>query len=79
MNNYQVIINGYHEPKKKLTTEETYILIDRYQATKDPKIKERLVNDNTKLVISMTKRFYGRNDSSDDLFQVGMIGLIKAI
>ena len=79
MNNYQVIINGYHEPKKKLTTGETYILIDRYQATKDPKIKERLVNDNTKLVISMTKRFYGRNDGSDDLFQVGMIGLIKAI
>ena len=27
----------------------------------------------------MTKRFYGRSDSSMDLFQVGMIGLIKAI
>lgn len=79
MNNYQVIINGYHEPKKKLTTKETYKLIDRYQATKDPAIKEILVNDNTKLVISMTKRFYGRCDSSEDLFQVGMIGLIKAI
>lgn len=79
MNNYQVTINGYHEPKKRLTTKETYALIDQYQATKDPLIKEKLVNDNTKLVISMTKRFYGRCDNSEDLFQVGMIGLIKAI
>ena len=80
MNNYQVIINGYHEPKKKLTTEETYRLIDRYQATKDPKIKEILVNDIYQTgYFVCTKRFYGRNDSSDDLFQVGMIGLIKAI
>ena len=79
MNNYQVIINGYHEPKKRLTTKETYVLIDQYQATKDPEIKEKLVNDNAKLVISMTKRFYGRSDSSEDLFQVGMIGLLKAI
>lgn len=79
MNNYQVIINGYHEPKKRLTTKETYVLIDQYQTTKDPEIKEKLVNDNAKLVISMTKRFYGRSDSSEDLFQVGMIGLLKAI
>lgn len=34
MNNYQVIINGYHEPKKRLTTKETYVLIDQYQTTK---------------------------------------------
>lgn len=79
MNNYQLIINGYQEPKKRLTTKETYDLIDEYQATKNELLKERLVNDNTKLVLSMTKRFYGRTDSLDDLFQVGMIGLIKAI
>lgn len=79
MNNYQVIINGYHEPKKRFTMKETYQLIDQYQATKDESIKEKLVNDNTKLVLSMTKRFYGRSNSYEDLFQVGMIGLIKAI
>ena len=79
MNNYQIIINGYHEPRKKLTTKETYALIDEYQKTKDERIKEKLVNDNIKLVISMTKRFYNRSDGCDDLFQVGMIGLIKAI
>lgn len=79
MNNYQIIINGYHEPSKKLTTKETYVLIDEYQKIKDERIKEKLVNDNIKLVISMTKRFYNRSDGCEDLFQVGMIGLIKAI
>ena len=79
MSNYQVIINGYQEPKKRLTTDETYKLIDEYQATKNEAIKDRLVNDNNKLVLSMARRFYGREDSMDDLFQVGMIGLIKAI
>ena len=79
MSNYQVIINGYQEPKKRLTTDETYKLIDEYQATKNEAIKDRLVNDTTTLVLSMARRFYGREDSMDDLFQVGMIGLIKAI
>ena len=63
MSNFQIILNGYHEPERKLSTKETYRLIDKYQATKDPKIKEQLVNDNMKLVLSMTKRFYGRVDN----------------
>lgn len=79
MNNSQIVINGYHEPQKRFTMQETYTLINEYQTTKDESIKEKLVNDNTKLVLSMTKRFYGRADSYEDLFQVGMIGLIKAI
>lgn len=63
----------------KLTTKETYTLIDQYQENHDPMIKERLVIDNLKLVISMTKRFYQKSEFSQDLFQVGIIGLIKAI
>ena len=51
MNNYQIIINVYNEPRKKLTTKETYALIDEYKKTKDERIKEKLVNDNIKLVI----------------------------
>ena len=42
MNNYQIIINGYHEPRKKLTTKETYALIDEYQKTKDEKNKRKI-------------------------------------
>lgn len=76
MNNYQVTINGYIEPKTRFSMAKTYQLIDEYQATKNETIKEQLVNDNIKLVLAMTKRFKG---DSEDLFQVGIIGLIKAI
>lgn len=65
--------------KPTLTHQETMKLIDEYQATKDEAIKEKLIIDNTRLVLSMTKRFHQRNNSIEDLIQVGMIGLIKAI
>lgn len=74
MSNYQVIINGYQEPKKRLTTDETYKLIDEYQATKNEAIKDRLVNDNTKLVLSMARRFYGREDSMVTYFKLEWLG-----
>lgn len=41
--------------------------------------KEKLVQGNLKLVLSMVQRFSSRCDNLDDLFQVGCIGLIKAI
>ena len=41
--------------------------------------KEELINGNLKLVLSILKAFAGRCDNMDDLFQVGTIGLIKAI
>ena len=45
----------------------------------DEKAKEELINGNLKLVLSVLKKFIGRTDNLDDLFQVGVIGLIKAI
>ena len=41
--------------------------------------REKFINGNLKLVLSVIKRFYGRGENLDDLFQVGCIGLIKAI
>lgn len=41
--------------------------------------REKFVNGNLKLVLSVIKRFYGRGENLDDLFQVGCIGLIKAM
>lgn len=79
MMNYKVNIQGIKMDGVKLKHAETMKLIDEYQATKDERIKEQLVIDNARLVLSMTKRFVNRCDSLDDLFQVGMIGLIKAI
>lgn len=41
--------------------------------------RERMINGNLRLVLSVIRRFAGRGENPDDLFQVGVIGLIKAI
>ncbi len=41
--------------------------------------RAKFINGNLRLVLSIVQRFSGRGDSADDLFQVGCIGLIKAI
>ena len=41
--------------------------------------REKFINGNLRLVLSVIKRFYGRGENADDLFQVGCIGLIKAM
>lgn len=45
----------------------------------DKRARERLIDGNLRLVLSIIQRFQGRRESSDDLFQVGCIGLIKAV
>ncbi len=45
----------------------------------DEKAREDFVNGNLRLVLSVIKRFKGRGENPDDLFQIGCIGLIKAI
>ena len=45
----------------------------------DKKAREDLINGNLRLVLSVLQMFAGRGDSPDDLFQVGVVGLIKAI
>ena len=45
----------------------------------DQAAKQRLVEGNLKLVLSVSQRFLGRGENPDDLFQVGCIGLLKAI
>lgn len=45
----------------------------------DSEAREKLINGNLRLVLSVIQRFSTRGENSDDLFQVGCIGLIKAI
>jgi len=45
----------------------------------DPEARQRLVKGNLRLVLSVIQRFSNRGEYADDLFQVGCIGLIKAI
>lgn len=63
---------------KVLTSEEITDLLKKFQKG-DKRAKEELVNGNLKLVLSILKRYNNRTDNMDDLFQVGCIGLIKAI
>ena len=63
---------------KVLTNEEMIELFKKYQ-TGDIFAKDDLVNGNLKLVLSILKKYNNRTDNMDDLFQVGCIGLIKAI
>lgn len=41
--------------------------------------REKLINGNLRLVLSVIQKFAGRGENPDDLFQVGCIGLMKAI
>ena len=45
----------------------------------DTQAREQLISGNLRLVLSVVQKFAGRGESMDDLFQVGVIGLIKAI
>ncbi len=45
----------------------------------DKVAREKLINGNLRLVLSVVKRFTGRGENPDDLFQIGCIGLIKSI
>lgn len=63
---------------KVLSLDEQLELFKRYQSG-DVLAKEELINGNLKLVLSVLKNFTFRAIDLDDLFQVGVIGLIKAI
>lgn len=61
-----------------LTNEQKKILFERIKKG-DTAARDEFVNGNLRLVLSVMKRFSGRGENVDDLFQVGCVGLIKAI
>ena len=61
-----------------LKEEEKEALIARIKAG-DAEAKEEYIKGNLRLVLSVIKRFGASNENPDDLFQIGCIGLIKAI
>ena len=61
-----------------LKNAEMRVLIAQAQSG-DNAAREKLISGNLRLVLSVIQKFSGRGESMDDLFQVGCIGLIKAI
>lgn len=61
-----------------LSNEEMVCLFKKYKEG-DLNAKEKIVNGNLKLVLSILKKYNSRCENMDDLFQVGCVGLIKAI
>ncbi|MCC8064207.1 MAG: RNA polymerase sporulation sigma factor SigG [Clostridiales bacterium] len=63
---------------KVLKTEEMVALMERIQEG-DEDARQKMIEGNLRLVLSVIQRFAGRGQNMDDLFQIGCIGLIKAI
>ena len=75
----KVEICGVNTAKLKvLKNEETRALLLRAKEG-DVQAREELISGNLRLVLSVIQKFAGRGENVDDLFQVGCIGLIKAI
>ena len=77
---HKVEISGISTSQLKvLTNEETKVLFKRLKENNDLSAREELINGNLKLVLSIIQRFNNRGENLDDLFQVGCLGLVKAI
>ena len=61
-----------------LKNDEMTVLLRRAKAG-DTAAREKLICGNLRLVLSVLQRFQSRGENVDDLFQVGCIGLMKAI
>ena len=75
----KVEICGVNTSKLKVLTEEEKIELLRRVKKGDMKARDELISGNLRLVLSVIQRFTNRGENLDDLFQVGCIGLIKAI
>ena len=62
----------------RLSAEETEALLVRARGG-SKSAREKLISGNLRLVLSVIQKFAGRGENADDLFQVGCVGLIKAI
>ena len=75
----KVEICGVNTAKLKVLSENEKMELLKKAHAGDASARDELVRGNLKLVLSVIKRFANRGENLDDLFQVGCIGLIKAI
>ena len=75
----KVEICGINTSQLKVLKESEKIELLRKAHNGDKQARDELINGNLRLVLSVIQRFSNRGKNMDDLFQVGVIGLIKAI
>ena len=76
----KVVIAGINTSELTVLKEEEKIaLLKEIRATGSREARDRLIKGNLRLVLSVIQRFTGRGEEVDDLFQIGVVGLIKAI
>ena len=75
----KVEISGVNTSQLKVLRESEKMELLKKVKQGDMQAREELINGNLRLVLSVIQRFAGRGEGPDDLFQVGCIGLIKAI
>ena len=80
MSYHKVTIAGISTADLTVLTEAEKIgLLREYQKTHSKAVRDKLIKGNLRLVLSIVQRFAGRGEDVDDLFQIGVVGLIKAI
>ena len=75
----KVEICGVNTAKLKTLKNDEMMELLRRSKQGDELARQRLVEGNLRLVLSVIQKFIGRGENPDDLFQVGCIGLLKAI
>lgn len=76
---YKVEICGVNTAKLPLLTDEEKKELFAKIQKGDKKAREQFIKGNLRLVLSIIQRFQGSGENIDDLFQIGCIGLMKAI
>ena len=79
MARHKVEICGVNTANIKVLTNEEMLVLFEKMHNGDELAREELINGNMKLVLSILRKFYNKVDNLDDLFQVGCLGLVKAI
>ena len=79
MARHKVEISGVNTANIKVLSSEEMEELFIKMKNGDKFARDDLVKGNLKLVLSILKRFSGKVDNLDDLFQIGCVGLLKAI
>ena len=79
MRNIKVEINGVNTSTLPILEPEQQMKMLRKIKNGEDELKEEFINANLRLVLSIVRKFNSRGENIDDIFQVGVVGLIKSI